>query len=291
MPGAREDRHRFELDGGTVALDFVNTVSGMRGGADEHDRLAGYPDVVYWAEQVGLIDSRRAAELYALAEAEPERAAAALEEAIRRREALHDVVLSAIEGRAAPDAGLEIVNAWIADALAHRRFRAAASSWRWKRTATGSRSCGPWRSTPRSCSRTRSRATWSASAKSGRSGAVPGSSSTPRAITAVASATCGSAATGPSSAGTTSARRFRGASTSAATRHSRSNRRRHVIAARAPVRYDAARLRRRRGMPERYIVVGGGLAGLMTVIKLAEAGKHVDVFSIVPVKRSHSVCA
>ena len=36
-------------------------------------------------------------------------------------------------------------------------------------------------------------------------------------------------------------------------------------------------------MAERYIVVGGGLAGLMTVIKLAEAGKHVDVFSIVPV--------
>src|SRR3954467_5349702 len=44
-------------------------------------------------------------------------------------------------------------------------------------------------------------------------------------------------------------------------------------------------------MSERYIVVGGGLAGLMTVIKLAEAGKHVDIFSIVPVKRSHSVCA
>src|SRR5690349_11518816 len=44
-------------------------------------------------------------------------------------------------------------------------------------------------------------------------------------------------------------------------------------------------------MAERYIVVGGGLAGLTTVIKLAEAGKNVDVFSIVPVKRSHSVCA
>src|SRR5512144_2611966 len=41
----------------------------------------------------------------------------------------------------------------------------------------------------------------------------------------------------------------------------------------------------------RYIVVGGGLAGLMTVLKLAEAGKQVDIFSIVPVKRSHSVCA
>ena len=126
MPGAREDKHRFELDGGTVALDFVNTVSGMRSGANPRDRLAGYPDIVYWAEQVRLIDSRRAAELYALAEREPEQAAAAFGEAIRRREALHDVVLSAIEGRAAPDAGLEIVNAWIADALARRRFRVAA---------------------------------------------------------------------------------------------------------------------------------------------------------------------
>ncbi|HLT28444.1 MAG TPA: succinate dehydrogenase flavoprotein subunit [Myxococcaceae bacterium] len=41
----------------------------------------------------------------------------------------------------------------------------------------------------------------------------------------------------------------------------------------------------------RYTVVGGGLAGLMAVIKLAEAGKQVDLMSIVPVKRSHSVCA
>ncbi|WIV18582.1 succinate dehydrogenase flavoprotein subunit [Paenibacillus polygoni] len=39
------------------------------------------------------------------------------------------------------------------------------------------------------------------------------------------------------------------------------------------------------------IVVGGGLAGLMATIKAAEAGVHVHLFSIVPVKRSHSVCA
>lgn len=39
------------------------------------------------------------------------------------------------------------------------------------------------------------------------------------------------------------------------------------------------------------IIVGGGLAGLMAAIKSAEAGMHVDLFSLVPVKRSHSVCA
>lgn len=41
----------------------------------------------------------------------------------------------------------------------------------------------------------------------------------------------------------------------------------------------------------KIIIVGGGLAGLMATIKAAEAGVHVDLFSLVPVKRSHSVCA
>ena len=41
----------------------------------------------------------------------------------------------------------------------------------------------------------------------------------------------------------------------------------------------------------KIIVVGGGLAGLMATIRVAEMGVPVDLFSIVPVKRSHSVCA
>ena len=41
----------------------------------------------------------------------------------------------------------------------------------------------------------------------------------------------------------------------------------------------------------KIIIIGGGLAGLMTTIKICEAGGKVDLFSVVPVKRSHSVCA
>ncbi len=44
-------------------------------------------------------------------------------------------------------------------------------------------------------------------------------------------------------------------------------------------------------MPGHHIIVGGGLAGLTAAMKLAEQGEQVDLFSIVPVKRSHSVCA
>src|SRR4051812_33435405 len=126
MAGAREEGHRFELDGGTVSLDFVNTVSGMRGSTSPRDRLQGFADIVYWAEQVGLVDARAAAVLYVRAGREPARAAEAHRAAIRRREALHDVVLAAIDERPVPSAALETVNAWIAEALVHRRFRTVA---------------------------------------------------------------------------------------------------------------------------------------------------------------------
>jgi len=41
----------------------------------------------------------------------------------------------------------------------------------------------------------------------------------------------------------------------------------------------------------RIAIVGGGLAGLAAAMRIAEKGVAVDLFSIVPVKRSHSVCA
>jgi succinate dehydrogenase / fumarate reductase flavoprotein subunit len=44
-------------------------------------------------------------------------------------------------------------------------------------------------------------------------------------------------------------------------------------------------------MSKNFIVVGGGLAGLMAAIKIAESGERVKLFSLVPVRRSHSVCA
>jgi succinate dehydrogenase / fumarate reductase, flavoprotein subunit len=42
---------------------------------------------------------------------------------------------------------------------------------------------------------------------------------------------------------------------------------------------------------QRVMVVGGGLAGLAAAMKLAELGVQVDLMSLTPVKRSHSVCA
>ncbi len=44
-------------------------------------------------------------------------------------------------------------------------------------------------------------------------------------------------------------------------------------------------------MSNKIVIVGGGLAGLSAALKAAQAGSDVDILSLVPVKRSHSVCA
>lgn len=55
---------------------------------------------------------------------------------------------------------------------------------------------------------------------------------------------------------------------------------------------DSARKVSRMALEQhRVIVVGGGLAGLAASVRVAESGLDVDLFSMVPVKRSHSVCA
>ncbi|MES9926953.1 MAG: succinate dehydrogenase (quinone) flavoprotein subunit, partial [Candidatus Thiodiazotropha sp. 6PDIVS] len=43
--------------------------------------------------------------------------------------------------------------------------------------------------------------------------------------------------------------------------------------------------------PRKVIVVGGGLGGLWSALRVAESGFQVEIFSLFEVKRSHSVCA
>src|SRR6202162_2895319 len=66
--------------------------------------------------------------------------------------------------------------------------------------------------------------------------------------------------------------------------------RRHRYRSRISLRLVSSRWLRSMAVPK-ITVVGGGLAGLMATIRVAESGVPVDLFSIVPVKRSHSVCA
>jgi predicted RNA-binding Zn ribbon-like protein len=118
VPAGKRQTQKFELDGGTVALDFVNTVSGLRVTAPR-EKLAEFADLIDWAEQSGLLDRRAAARLR---DTPPASAPALLDQARALREALHQVIAASLAGRAPPAGALAAVNCWTSDALAARRL-------------------------------------------------------------------------------------------------------------------------------------------------------------------------
>ena len=119
--GASAEQFRFDLDGGTISLDFVNTVSGMRLKTPT-ERLEAWADLVYWAEQAGLLDPAQARERQSWARLHPAVTAREFRRAIELREALYEVVLAAIEKRPPEARALGEINEWIAEAHAHHRF-------------------------------------------------------------------------------------------------------------------------------------------------------------------------
>ena len=112
----------FELLGGRLCLDFVNTVSGERG-ADARDRLRDYAGLLSWGRQSGAVAETQARRLLAEARRRPADAERAFRDAIALREALYEVFLAFAQGREPGKAGLDVVNAALGRALAHRRIR------------------------------------------------------------------------------------------------------------------------------------------------------------------------
>jgi predicted RNA-binding Zn ribbon-like protein len=125
---------RFELAGGRLCLDFANTVSDIRGGPGERDRLPDYRVLVSWARQAGAIGEAQARGLLAEARRRPGDAAAVHREAISLREAIYRTFLAFAHGEEPPRADLEALSAALGRALSHRRIlrggeRCCALGW------------------------------------------------------------------------------------------------------------------------------------------------------------------
>ncbi|GGV89074.1 hypothetical protein GCM10015535_41860 [Streptomyces gelaticus] len=79
-----------DLVGGHIVIDLVNTVTARD--AEPIDWLDGYPRLLEWAALTGQFDAAALTDLQRLAEAEPCRAAPALDRTRELREALHDLI-------------------------------------------------------------------------------------------------------------------------------------------------------------------------------------------------------
>jgi predicted RNA-binding Zn ribbon-like protein len=125
------------LEGGHVALDFVNTVGGLRSEpprpADE--LLLSYEDVTIWSARLGLISERDAGSLRATARRDEKAAKRALGRAIELRELLDGIFRTLADGSEPPAELLDRLRDAERAALAEARLRQAngALMWTWPR--------------------------------------------------------------------------------------------------------------------------------------------------------------
>src|SRR5438309_2186102 len=123
IPGADHD---LEFVGGSVALDFANTLGGMHS-APTHEHLLGYQDLVEFARIAGTLSPTQARRLIVEGGRHPARAAGVLRRAIALRETIWRVFDAfAKSGRAAP-ADLAAIHQEDLAVLAHALIKQSES--------------------------------------------------------------------------------------------------------------------------------------------------------------------
>lgn len=122
-----------DLVGGRISLDFVNSEGGTRNGPPEW--ITGYGDLLTWAVHAGVIEADLADRLETRAADAPEEAARIAERAVRLREALYRVFVTAMEGEEPAAEDLAVIDEELGRALAHLRISPAGTQdgpWRWR---------------------------------------------------------------------------------------------------------------------------------------------------------------
>jgi predicted RNA-binding Zn ribbon-like protein len=124
-------RFLFELSGGALALDFVNTLDERR--AAPIERLKEYGGLLDWAAQAGPFSSTEGETLLTAAKLNPARADEVLKAAIRLREFLFEAIQVLVAGKHLSDAALKTLNEWISKASRRRRLVMSGPGlvWSW----------------------------------------------------------------------------------------------------------------------------------------------------------------
>jgi predicted RNA-binding Zn ribbon-like protein len=133
--GSIRRERRFELRGGVVCLDFVNTV-GWRLTDRPSEYLRSYEDLLDWGRQAGFLGPEETEDLVRQATLDPEAAQEALSRGLALREAIHRLISRAIAGESQDESGLSALNRELSIALSHLRVMPAdgAYTWGWDRS-------------------------------------------------------------------------------------------------------------------------------------------------------------
>jgi predicted RNA-binding Zn ribbon-like protein len=111
----------FNLSGGNLCLDFVNTVDD-RGMPTEREQLLSYHSLISWAEQAQLLSREAAAQLLTTATQQPDQANTTLQQARAIREVIYHIFASLAQGMTPSDVDLAQLNVALSHTLIHSKI-------------------------------------------------------------------------------------------------------------------------------------------------------------------------
>lgn len=120
---------RFDLSGGHVALDFVNTLSNRLG--ERRERLPNYLSLLFWSQEAKVLPSGRVESLIDQARRAPGQTLAVLQEGIALREALYEIFSAVAERRVVPDKALGKLNWCLMEGASFVRLAHQGRSFSW----------------------------------------------------------------------------------------------------------------------------------------------------------------
>ncbi len=120
----------LELVGGSLCLDFVNTVS-TRIEALSREYLTSYGEWVAWSHHAGILDTEEARSLNDDAARHPDLAAAALGRAIAVRETLYRILLKAAHDERPDNADLVALNLVLREGLSRMEISSTGRRFAW----------------------------------------------------------------------------------------------------------------------------------------------------------------
>jgi predicted RNA-binding Zn ribbon-like protein len=122
---------RFDLCGGALCLDFVNTLDD-RYSNEPKELLKSYIDLARFAEDTGILSEQQVDRLFESSMQSPETAQPALAAAIELREAMHAVFWALVKHKPVPQASLNVLNQYVQGAAQHMSLTPGRGHFEWQ---------------------------------------------------------------------------------------------------------------------------------------------------------------
>jgi predicted RNA-binding Zn ribbon-like protein len=121
--------YEFELTGGSLCLDFANTLGDRPRCCEEH--LAGYDDLLSWARQADVLSTSELDALDSAARHQPSRAQRILEGALVLREAIFRIFAGLARSEEPEPQDVVVLNAALQAALPHLEIEDQPKGFVW----------------------------------------------------------------------------------------------------------------------------------------------------------------